>query len=89
MDMISNIKQKPRSAAVVFFSLFLCQCMNMDKCLTTLSVFGSPTARHCHYVFIVMVWQLSTVDSLNYFFILLTLKTRVVMISQFGTQLTV
>lgn len=63
--------------------------MNMDKCLTTLSVFRSPTVRHCHYVFIVMVWQLSTVDSLNYFFIPLTLKTRVVMISQFGTQLTV
>lgn len=72
-----------------FFSVCVCVCvcdyLNTDKCLTTLAEFRSPMVRHCHYVFIVMVWQLSVVDNLNYFFIPLTLKTRVLMISRFGT----
>lgn len=57
----------------------------MDKCLTTLAVIRSPMVRHCDYVFIVILSQLWIVDNPNYFFIPLTLKTRVVMFSQFST----
>lgn len=78
--MISRIKEKPRSPAGFFSPFFLlCHCMNMDESLTTLAVFRSPVVRHHNNVFIVM--QLWIVDNLNYFFIPLTLKKRVVMIS--------
>lgn len=78
--------KSPEAQLFGFFSvLCVCACdMSTDKCLTTLAEFRSPVVRHCHYVFIVMVWQLSAVENLNYFFVSLTLKTRVDMISQFG-----